>query len=113
MQLQEDPGKQDYLARIWRYNPNDGLINLAQHNPKFFSPVNNATADFLTVDEESSGIIPADGLIPARVGERCFLLTTQAHYEIPGELVEGGQLMMMCRKSYVPKFAPKQSPIAP
>lgn len=109
MHPQEDPGKQDYLGRIWRYHPKDGLIPLAQHNPKFFAP--NASLE-LTRDEESSGIIYADGMVINRPGHRCFIVNTQAHYEIPGELVEGAQLMLMCMQSSVPKLARKQPAIA-
>lgn len=108
MPMQEDPGGQDYLARIWRYHPMDGLIWIAQHNPKFFQP---GAPNQLTRDEESSGIIGADGVIYNRPG-RCFIVNTQAHYALEGELVEGAQLMLMCVQDYVPKLAPKQSPIA-
>jgi hypothetical protein len=110
--LQEDPGGQDYLGRIWRYHPEDGLIPLAQHNPRFFQPnFTGSDPPKLTRDEESSGIISADGMIINRPGD-CFIVNTQAHYPIEGEIVEGAQLMLMCVRPFVPKRAPKQPAIA-
>jgi hypothetical protein len=46
---------------------------------------------FLTQDEESSGIIPLDKIL----GQGWYLADVQAHYPIPGELVEGGQLLLI------------------
>src|SRR5262249_41576046 len=40
-------------------------------------------------DEETSGVIDASDLL----GPGWFLIDVQAHYLIPGELVEGGQLL--------------------
>jgi hypothetical protein len=55
---------------------------------------------FLTQDEESSGIIEVTSLFDGVAGYdpgnfRYFLLDVQAHYPIAGELVEGGQLLLM------------------
>ena len=92
--LQEDPGNQTYLARIWVYGIESGhLIEIARHNPKFFDP---ALADpkFITQDEESSGIIDAAEIL----GKGWFLLDVQAHKNISAsepELVEQGQLLAM------------------
>ncbi len=87
--LQEDPGGQNYLARIWQYDPGtDSLTEIAHHDPERFAP---GAAAFLTIDEESSGIID----ISAILGEGWFLGDVQAHYPIPGELVEGGQLFAL------------------
>lgn len=110
--MQEDPGGNDYLARIWRYNPDQGLTWIAQHNPKFFQVVSPPPPTFLTRDEESSGIIAVDPFIHTRRNQQCFITNTQAHYSIEGELVEGAQLMLMCVPDHVPKTAPSQSPIA-
>lgn len=107
MALQEDPGSQDYLSRVWRYNAKDGLVPIAQHNPKFFAP--NAT-NFLTRDEESSGIISADGMVNGKAG--CYLANTQAHYPTTTELVEGGQIMMICVAPSI-AAAPRQPALAP
>jgi secreted PhoX family phosphatase len=84
--LQEDPGNQSYIARLWLYDyATDSLMEIAKHDPERFAP--NGLA-FLTQDEESSGIIPAPFL-----GSGKYLLDVQAHYSLPGELVQGGQLL--------------------
>ncbi|HYO43520.1 MAG TPA: alkaline phosphatase PhoX [Candidatus Limnocylindrales bacterium] len=84
--LQEDPGNQAYLARVWSYSiAADTVTPIAQHDPARFKP---GVAGFLTQDEESSGIIDASRIL----GPGWFLATVQAHYPIAGELVEGGQL---------------------
>ncbi len=51
---------------------------------------------FLTTDEESSGVLDVSSIL----GEGSYLLTTQAHYAISGELVEGGQLQLMRVRSH-------------
>jgi hypothetical protein len=85
--LQEDPGNNPYIARVWRYYPDsDTLTEIAHHDPDRFAP---GGSRFLTMDEESSGIIPAPFL-----GESWYLADVQAHYPIADpELVEGGQLL--------------------
>jgi Bacterial protein of unknown function (DUF839) len=87
--LQEDPGNQSYLARIWLYDiASDGLREVAHHDPARFAQPNPA----LTQDEESSGAIDVSTIL----GSGWYLLDVQAHYN-PGdpELVEGGQLLAM------------------
>jgi hypothetical protein len=87
--LQEDPGNQEYLARIWLYDiASDRLTEVAHHDPARFDPPNPA----LTQDEESSGVIDVSAIL----GSGWYLLDVQAHYN-PGdaELVEGGQLLAM------------------
>lgn len=87
--MQEDPGAQDHLARIWQYTPaTDTLKLIAEHNAAFFAP---GAAGFLTRDEESSGIIDASDVL----GTGWFLLDTQAHYANGTALVEGGQLLAL------------------
>lgn len=87
--LQEDPGGQDYLARVWQYTiATDTLTPLAEHDPARFTP---GEPGFLTRDEESSGIIDAEDIL----GPGWFLLDVQAHYPISGALVEGGQLLAL------------------
>ena len=86
--IQEDPGNQSHLAAVWQYDINtDNLIKIAEHDASRF--VNNSQTGYLTQDEESSGIIDMHDIL----GPGHFLLTDQAHYTIPGELVEGGQLL--------------------
>jgi len=87
--IQEDPGNQAYVARIWRYDiARDRMTEIAQHDPALFAP---GGAGFVTQDEESSGIIDASQVID----DGWFLLVQQAHYRADTELVEGGQLLAM------------------
>ncbi len=87
--IQEDPGNQAYLARIWSYAIKaDTVTAIAVHDPARFTP---GAAGFLTQDEESSGIIDASRVL----GPGWFIATVQAHYPIAGELVEGGQLFAL------------------
>jgi VCBS repeat-containing protein len=87
--IQEDPGGQDYLAKIQRYNiASDTVQAIAEHNPKFFAP---GAPNFLTRDEESSGIIDVSDIL----GRGSFIINVQAHYGLDAELVEGGQLLVM------------------
>jgi VCBS repeat-containing protein len=87
--IQEDPGSQDYLAKIHRYNVGaDTIEAIAEHNPRFFAP---GAPNFLTRDEESSGVIDISDIL----GRGTFLINVQAHYATDTELVEGGQLLVM------------------
>ena len=55
--LQEDPGNQAHIAKVWRYDRcHRQLTVIAQHNPALFTM---GAPGFLTQDEESSGIIDA------------------------------------------------------
>lgn len=93
--IQEDPGSQNHLAKIWRYSTATGALEvIAEHDPARFAP---GAPAFLTNDEESSGIIPMDDIL----GEGWYLLDVQAHYAQDAELVEGGQLLSL-------HFAPGQ-----
>jgi hypothetical protein len=83
--LQEDVGNNAHIGKIWQYFPDtDTLKEVAHHDPERFLA---GGSNFITQDEESSGIIPAPFL-----GEGWYLADVQAHNSIPGELVEGGQL---------------------
>jgi hypothetical protein len=87
--LQEDPGNNAYLAKIWRYTiATDTLTTIAQHNPALFT---SGSPQFLTQDEETSGIIDASSLI----GPGWFLVNSQGHYATDSELIEGGQLLAL------------------
>ena len=90
--LQEDPGNQVHLAKIFLYDiATDTLTQVASHDPARFGDIGiPATAPF-NVDEESSGIIDVSSIL----GEGWYLLDVQAHYAISGELVEGGQLLAL------------------
>src|SRR5262249_54795982 len=87
--LEEDPGGNNRLSKIWLFNPQTGeLVDLLTADPKVFQ---TGGARFRTVDEESSGIIDASRVL----GPGWVLFDVQAHYGIAGELVEGGQLLAM------------------
>ena len=87
--LQEDPGGQNYLARIWQYDiASDTLTEVAHHDPDRFAP---GGSKFLTIDEESSGIIDAEKIL----GKGWYLFDVQAHYAQPAPIVEGGQLLAL------------------
>ncbi len=87
--IQEDPGGQAYLARIWQYDiASDTSKVVAEHDPARFLA---GAPGFLTIDEESSGIIDVGDLL----GPGWFLLDVQAHYSIAGPLVQGGQLLAL------------------
>lgn len=89
--MQEDPGNQDHLAKIWAYGIESGdLVEVATHNPAFFGVP--AGPHFLTRDEESSGIIYVEEIL----GRGWYLFDVQAHYTSSDpELVQGGQLLAM------------------
>ncbi|MEY4178345.1 MAG: hypothetical protein RLY70_1919 [Planctomycetota bacterium] len=96
--IQEDPGNQAYLAKIYTYSPATNILTqAAQHNPEYFvSGVN--PAKFLTQDEETSGVIDVSHIL----GKGHFIVNVQAHKSIPGELVEHGQLLVMNIDSATP-----------
>src|SRR4028119_2294873 len=53
--IQEDPGNQPYLARIWEYDiKKDVMTEVGVHDPNRCAP---GAPNQLTQDEESSGII--------------------------------------------------------
>lgn len=85
----EDVGNDARLGRVWRYDiATDTLTWIAQFDPERFT---SGAANFLTQDEETSGVIDATELL----GPGWWLLDAQAHYSIPGELVEGGQYIAL------------------
>ena len=91
--MDEDPGNNPRVSKVWLYSIGTGeLIQVAQHNPKFFDPTILNSGSFITQDEESSGIIDAEHVL----GRGWFLLDVQAHnLSSDTELVEGGQLLAM------------------
>lgn len=88
--LQEDPGGQEHLAKVWRYDvADDELTLVAQHDPARFL---TGAADFRTIDEESSGIIDVSDIL----GKGTYLLDVQSHLNLSDtELVQDGQLLLM------------------
>jgi len=89
--MDEDPGNNSRVSKIWLYQIGTGeLIQVAEHNPKFFDPTVMNNSSFMTQDEESSGIIDARHIL----GDGWFLLDVQVHkVSSDPELVEGGQLL--------------------
>jgi hypothetical protein len=97
--MQEDPGGNSRLARVWLYDLDSGdYLNIAAHNPAYFT---FGQPGFLTNNEESTGIVDASAVL----GDGWFLMNTMAHYSLPGELVEGGQLMAMYVSPAIPEPA--------
>jgi hypothetical protein len=91
--LQEDVGNNAHLGKVWQYDPsNDSLTQLAQHDPSRFDP--QSANPLLTQDEESSGVIDVSHILGS-AGENVYLADVQAHYPLPGELVQGGQLQLI------------------
>jgi hypothetical protein len=88
----EDVGNSPHNGKVWQYTiPTDNLKMIAKHDPARFGDIGTpATAPF-TVDEETSGVIDVQDILGAGV----FLFDDQAHYQIPGAAVEGGQLMAL------------------
>ncbi len=87
--IQEDPGEQDHIAKVWALNTSTATLSMvAQHDPERFAP---GAPDFLTIDEESSGVIDMGAIL----GDGWYLLDVQAHYANGTELVEGGQLVAL------------------
>jgi hypothetical protein len=101
--LQEDPGNQPYVAKVWQWDASTGdLIEIAQHNPALFGAPGldlypNIPSVQATQDEESSGIIDISHIL----GKGLYLADVQAHYNFTsttdpsGELVQGGQLLII------------------
>jgi hypothetical protein len=90
--LLEDPGNNARDAAVWQYDPsNSQLTKIAQHDPSRFV---TGGANFITQDEESSGVIDVSSIL-GNAGEHVFLLDTQAHNTIPGAVAEGGQLQLI------------------
>ena len=101
--LQEDPGGNERLAKIWRYNPStDTLVELAQHNPVLFSGTAATNPNFITNDEESSGVVDITSFLTGVSGYDTtkysyFLIADQIHKSVasPTSQVELGELSVM------------------
>jgi hypothetical protein len=91
--MDEDPGNNARVSKVWAYQISTGeFVEVAHHNPAFFDPANLGTPAFITLDEETSGIIDAAHIL----GPGWFFLDVQAHkLSTDTELVEGGQLLAM------------------
>ena len=74
-----------------------GVSELFESNPDLFKP---AAADFMTIDEEHSGIVEVTSLLRKAswfdTNHRYYLGTTQAHLDHKDtKLVEHGQLWLI------------------
>jgi hypothetical protein len=87
--IQEDVGNNPYLGGVYQFDPASRAIGrIAQHDPNRFGP---GGSSFETVDEESSGVVPAPFL-----GEGKYLIDVQNHLpSADPQLVEKGQLLVM------------------
>ncbi len=90
--LCEDVGNNAHVGKVWQYDPaTDQLTQIAQHDPARFV---SGAANFLTQDEEASGVIDVSHIL-GNAGENVYLIDTQAHFPVAGEQVEGGQLQLI------------------
>ncbi len=94
--IDEDPGDHEHLASIWEFDPKTKLSQkIFEVKPEYFQDKNHP--NFLTMDEEHSGIVDITSLVSKapwyKKNERYFLGTLQIHKknEDP-ELVEYGEL---------------------
>ena len=88
----KDVGNNAHIGKIWQYDPaTDSMTLLAQHDPDRFV---TGGANFITQDEESSGIIDVTDILGS-AGQSAYLLDVQSHNNLGGELVQGGQLLVM------------------
>lgn len=105
--IQEDPGNNNHLARIVAYRIGDGALGVvAQFDAAQFGAAAVADPAFLTLDEESSGIIDAERLL----GKGTFVFDAQVHTSknLPAgtgpntvqEYVQHGQLLIMKVKDW-------------
>jgi hypothetical protein len=100
--IQEDPGNNAYIAKTWKIDPRKSpgqpgfATQIFESDRERFLP---GAASFLTQDEENSGVIEVTDIVKnARwyeAGRRYYLGNMQAHYGIPGEVVQGGQVYLM------------------
>ncbi|MDZ7594986.1 MAG: hypothetical protein U0932_10085 [Thiobacillus sp.] len=95
--IQEDPGNSSYIAKTWKIDPvTKQAVQIFESDRARFLP---GAPGFLTQDEESSGVIDVTDIVANanwyEAGRRYYLGNMQAHYNIPGELVQGGQVYLM------------------
>jgi hypothetical protein len=95
--IQEDPGNSAYIAKVWKFDPvSKQAVQIFESDRDRFLP---GAPNFLTQDEENSGVIEVTDIVSSanwyEPGRRYYLGDMQAHYNIPGELVQGGQLYLM------------------
>jgi len=101
--IEEDPGVHERLAAIWLFDPKlKTSSQLFKANAALFKPdlEKPGATDFMTIDEEHSGIIEVTALLTKAswfdAQRRYYLGTTQAHLKhADATLVEHGQLWLI------------------
>jgi hypothetical protein len=94
--INEDPGDHEHLASVWDFDPRTKVAQkIFEVKPEYFQ--DKSHPNFLTMDEEHSGIIDITRHVTHapwyKKSERYFLGTLQIHKKLEDpELVEGGQL---------------------
>lgn len=97
--IEEDPGDHPHQAAIWHVDPEtQQAIKVAAVSAAAFRQL--SSQDFLTQDEENSGIIEITDLLTHApwyvAGRHYFLSTLQIHAPVAdSELVQGGQLYLL------------------
>ena len=93
--IQEDPGNNDALARVVAYRIKDGaMATVAQFDPTYFTKTG---AKFMTIDEESSGIIDVTDQVRGKNDKNTyFLFNAQVH--TPGVMVARPDLVRSAAK---------------
>lgn len=77
--IQEDPGANNHVSRIFAFRPSDGKIAIvAEFNKDYFAPDGSK---FMTNDEETSGIINATKLLSTGADDKkhYFFFNAQVH----------------------------------
>jgi Bacterial protein of unknown function (DUF839) len=109
--IQEDPGSQAYLAKIWSYTlATDTLTQVAGFDSAIFSGPTP-----LTIDEESSGVIDISDIVGD--GSKYYLMDAQVHTNTglganTTELVENGQLFLLTNNPNIVGAIPEPSAYA-
>ena len=97
--IEEDPGDNPYMAGIWQFNPMTGkAVKVVSVSEQAFK--NQSSQEFLTQDEENSGIIEVTDLLRKaswfKEGHRYYLGALQIHAKSADiELVEDGMLYLL------------------
>ena len=97
--INEDPGDHEYLASVWEFDPKTKFAHkILEVKPEYFK--DKSHPNFLTMDEEHSGIIDITRHVTHapwyKKSERYFLGTLQIHkMHEDSELVEYGQLYLI------------------
>ena len=97
--VEEDPGDNSHMASIWQFDPKTSKAKkILRVAPEAF--LDQKSPEFLTQDEENSGIIEITDLLRTapwfEAGKRYFLGSLQVHAKSSDpELIEGGQLYLI------------------